>query len=589
MAEFKLLRSNGQVLTFLPDQKLVKDVVSLTLVGRGAVNYGTEFAQSFVHLLENFAHLYPPQRPMDGQLWWDTGKERLKVYTNEQWRLVAEEGTPEAIPDTMVRRDADASFKARTVTAALKGNADTATAWKTPRYIILQGDVDGRGATDGTGDAVFAVTVNRSASADRLSGARLFTWTGDARGSLTFDGSGSVTAQLKVDRAASAEKILNSRAIALTKHVTGSGRFDGTADLSIEATLNDTGVVPGTYNTLTVDRTGRVTEAKNTSITRVALADSAVRADSADRARTADRADSTPYADRAGTADRLSTARRITLSGKVSGAAIFDGSSDIEIVTTGADTPQGDDKTTASNIGAGQGHVFAGMNGANLQFKTIKAGDNVSIVESGDVVQINSTATISGTVDRAREADHATNADYAQNAKNAETANTALNVNIAKNSATNMARAITTGRKTITNNSTTDAKEETVLSITLPDAGYARIYRYYYADLTQYTYSGGKSGPQTASGSMGGFVKVNGQGYLTSDTLPMGMRYYTFLEGSWPAGTSGTSPPGGKEDWDLTDLSGQQLNLVLNVRCTNNGTSEFTVGLSFLQVIVFIK
>lgn len=52
---------------------------SLGLVGRGYPNYGQKFAESFVHLLENFASPVPPENPIEGQLWYDTSEPANKV------------------------------------------------------------------------------------------------------------------------------------------------------------------------------------------------------------------------------------------------------------------------------------------------------------------------------------------------------------------------------------------------------------------------------------------------------------------------------------------------------------------------------
>ena len=52
---------------------------SLDLVGPGYTNYGVAYAQNFVKLLENFASPYPPNNPIEGQLWYDTSDNARKV------------------------------------------------------------------------------------------------------------------------------------------------------------------------------------------------------------------------------------------------------------------------------------------------------------------------------------------------------------------------------------------------------------------------------------------------------------------------------------------------------------------------------
>jgi hypothetical protein len=61
---------------------------------------------------------------------------------------------------TIVFRDSSGNFSAGTITAALSGNATTATTWATGRTITLTGDVTGVSAAfDGSGNLSFATTI----------------------------------------------------------------------------------------------------------------------------------------------------------------------------------------------------------------------------------------------------------------------------------------------------------------------------------------------------------------------------------------------------------------------------------------------
>ena len=51
----------------------------LTLIGRNEPSYGQALAENFVHILENFANATPPNNPIEGQLWFDSGTNRLKI------------------------------------------------------------------------------------------------------------------------------------------------------------------------------------------------------------------------------------------------------------------------------------------------------------------------------------------------------------------------------------------------------------------------------------------------------------------------------------------------------------------------------
>lgn len=60
---------------------------SLSIPGRNTTAYGIAVAENFLHLLENFANNNAPDRPVEGQLWYDTtlGAEQLKVYDGTTW------------------------------------------------------------------------------------------------------------------------------------------------------------------------------------------------------------------------------------------------------------------------------------------------------------------------------------------------------------------------------------------------------------------------------------------------------------------------------------------------------------------------
>jgi microcystin-dependent protein len=60
---------------------------SLSFPGRQRTDYGSAINENFLHLLENFANTNAPERPVEGQLWYDTtdGVDQLKVYDGTNW------------------------------------------------------------------------------------------------------------------------------------------------------------------------------------------------------------------------------------------------------------------------------------------------------------------------------------------------------------------------------------------------------------------------------------------------------------------------------------------------------------------------
>ena len=74
-----------------PNQYTVQDGVvnaqtDLSLIGKGYAGYGESIAENFLHLLENFSNGSAPSKPIQGQLWWDSTNNNLKVYTGTAWQ-----------------------------------------------------------------------------------------------------------------------------------------------------------------------------------------------------------------------------------------------------------------------------------------------------------------------------------------------------------------------------------------------------------------------------------------------------------------------------------------------------------------------
>ena len=92
-------------------------------------------------------------------------------------------------PSTIVFRDASGNFSAGTITAALTGNASTASTLQTARNIALTGAVTGNANFDGGGN----ISISTSATSDPT-----LTLAGDATGSATFTNLGNATLTVTV-------------------------------------------------------------------------------------------------------------------------------------------------------------------------------------------------------------------------------------------------------------------------------------------------------------------------------------------------------------------------------------------------------
>lgn len=71
---------------------------SLGLVGRNYVGYGETQNENFVFLLENFANINPPTRPLKGQIWYNTSDNLTYVFNGTGWDVIGSAVLSETAP-----------------------------------------------------------------------------------------------------------------------------------------------------------------------------------------------------------------------------------------------------------------------------------------------------------------------------------------------------------------------------------------------------------------------------------------------------------------------------------------------------------
>ena len=86
---YNVTKYNGQPLATVQDSTLDTTSTSITLIGRNSVNYGLALNENFVALLQSFANTSPPPQPQQGQIWFDTVVDAIKVYDGDSWILVS--------------------------------------------------------------------------------------------------------------------------------------------------------------------------------------------------------------------------------------------------------------------------------------------------------------------------------------------------------------------------------------------------------------------------------------------------------------------------------------------------------------------
>jgi hypothetical protein len=98
-------KTNGTTLGTILDGTVDTAHTSLTLVGRNYANYGQIMTDNLVRLLENSAYNISPSNPLAGQLWWNTGDARLRVYTGSEFKIISGVTVAAAGPITTIAGD----------------------------------------------------------------------------------------------------------------------------------------------------------------------------------------------------------------------------------------------------------------------------------------------------------------------------------------------------------------------------------------------------------------------------------------------------------------------------------------------------
>lgn len=83
---YQLNKTDGSLLTEIIDGKIDENSTNLIFIGRNYKGFGEYLNENFIKLLETFANTAPPSKPVKGQLWFDTGENRLKVYNGTTFR-----------------------------------------------------------------------------------------------------------------------------------------------------------------------------------------------------------------------------------------------------------------------------------------------------------------------------------------------------------------------------------------------------------------------------------------------------------------------------------------------------------------------
>ncbi len=81
-------KTNGSIVAIVNDAS-IDNTTDLTFIGKNYSGYGEVQNENFLKLLENFSKSSPPTKPIEGQLWFDSVKNKLNSYDGAKWKSLA--------------------------------------------------------------------------------------------------------------------------------------------------------------------------------------------------------------------------------------------------------------------------------------------------------------------------------------------------------------------------------------------------------------------------------------------------------------------------------------------------------------------
>lgn len=103
---YTINKSDGTNLVDIIDGT-IDQTTDLKLIGKNSTTFGEALNEDLVFLLENFSNSTPPNRPITGQLWYNTAESRLQVYTGivTGWRATGAPVVSQQEPTSFVTGD----------------------------------------------------------------------------------------------------------------------------------------------------------------------------------------------------------------------------------------------------------------------------------------------------------------------------------------------------------------------------------------------------------------------------------------------------------------------------------------------------
>ena len=158
---YTINKTNGSVFATIADGT-VDTSSSISIIGRNYSGYGEFLGENFIKMLENSANSAAPGSPLEGQLWYDSANNILKVHNATEFKQLANVTVGTSEPSTSLV-SGDLFYKTSTQQLFAYDGSNFELIGPTIGSSILSGDLDldGNDIT-GTGDINITGTVTAS-------------------------------------------------------------------------------------------------------------------------------------------------------------------------------------------------------------------------------------------------------------------------------------------------------------------------------------------------------------------------------------------------------------------------------------------
>ena len=98
---YQINKTDGTIVATVADGQIDTNSTDITLIGKNYSGFGESLNENFIKILENFSSTAQPTNPIKGQIWFDAGELKLKVYSGTAFVPVSSATISNTQPSTL--------------------------------------------------------------------------------------------------------------------------------------------------------------------------------------------------------------------------------------------------------------------------------------------------------------------------------------------------------------------------------------------------------------------------------------------------------------------------------------------------------